>query len=283
MKKKSILRISIVIIVILVSAIIIVDKITNGPITSYLIGLMWDNVFKAQNKVLTEVKSPDNKYIATLFEKDWGAAASTKTAVGLRKKNTKFNPEDYKSMVFILAYGKNVKLEWKDANTLYISSGTFDANDLISAEQKWENVNIVYENKPQIYNRFGIDYSKEGEYAKAIENFNKSIDLDKNNGGYVCNRGLAYFKKGDLDKAIKDFDKTIEMDPKYLAAYMNRGSIYFKKGNYNASIKDLNKVIELDPTLADAYEYRGQTYEKFGQKDKADADFRKAKELGYKK
>ncbi len=43
------------------------------------------------------------------------------------------------------------------------------------------------------------------------------------------NRGIAYHKKGQYNRAIQDYDKAIEINPQYADAYNNRGVVYLMK------------------------------------------------------
>ena len=64
-------------------------------------------------------------------------------------------------------------------------------------------------------------------------------------------------KKGDSDRAIEDFNKTINLNPNYVDAHNNRGVAYGEKGDFDRAIKDFNKVIELNPNYAEVYSNRG--------------------------
>jgi tetratricopeptide (TPR) repeat protein len=50
------------------------------------------------------------------------------------------------------------------------------------------------------------------------------------------NRGSAYYKKGQVDRAMQDFDRAIELDPDYPDALNNRGLAYTGKGQYDRAI-----------------------------------------------
>ena len=51
-------------------------------------------------------------------------------------------------------------------------------------------------------------YFYQGDFDKAISDFNKAIRLKPNAAIYAL-RGLAYSDQGDFDKAISDFNKAI--------------------------------------------------------------------------
>ena len=115
--------------------------------------------------------------------------------------------------------------------------------------------------------------------GRAIEDFNKAIELDPENANTYYFRGHAYHNKGDHDRAIEDYNKTIELDPENANAYCNRGLVYGRKGEYDWSIEDCNKSLELKPDNADAYFYRGLAFGGKGELDQAIADYNKSLEL----
>jgi len=64
---------------------------------------------------------------------------------------------------------------------------------------------------PQLYNFLGNGALRDGQYDKAIEFYGKAIALDANYSKCYLGMGLAYSKMNNLDKAIESFDKTIEV------------------------------------------------------------------------
>jgi hypothetical protein len=59
------------------------------------------------------------------------------------------------------------------------------------------------------------------------------------------NRGNAYNKRGAYDKAIEDFNRALEIKPDYPNAYSNRALSYFMKREYNRAWNDVMKMKEL--------------------------------------
>ncbi|MBQ1814818.1 MAG: tetratricopeptide repeat protein, partial [Ruminococcus sp.] len=85
-------------------------------------------------------------------------------------------------------------------------------------------------------------------------------------------KGNRAYLENNFYKAIDYYDKTIELDPDYAEAYYNRGSAYSIKGEYGKGIEDYSKAIKLNPDLAVAYYYRALAYEALGETEKAEAD-----------
>ena len=125
----------------------------------------------------------------------------------------------------------------------------------------------------------GISCIERGEQDKAIQHFNKAIELKPDFFGAYNNRGIAYGKKGDFDSAIKDLNKAIELNPNLAEAYTNRGLAYDRKDEIDTAIRNYSKAIELSPNNAEAYNNRGTAYEKKGEVDTAIYNYSKAIEL----
>ena len=58
-------------------------------------------------------------------------------------------------------------------------------------------------------------FSLLGEKGKAIEDYNKAIELNSEYALAYNNRGLCYKKLGETEKAKKDFQKAAELDLQY--------------------------------------------------------------------
>ena len=71
------------------------------------------------------------------------------------------------------------------------------------------------------------------------------------------NRGTAYTHKGKYDRAIQDYDKAIELNPNHAEAYSNRGIAFLRKSEYDSAIQDFEKTLEIDPAHKNAIHGRG--------------------------
>ena len=124
-------------------------------------------------------------------------------------------------------------------------------------------------------------YAEMGMHDKAIVDYTESISLDSSSASDYGNRGDEYRLTGNYAAAIKDFDKAIEMDPEQTWFYYRRGWVKdeFLK-DPEGGLADYTSAIEIDRNYAYTYLHRGRLYAKH-YKDtlRANADFRKAIEL----
>jgi tetratricopeptide (TPR) repeat protein len=125
----------------------------------------------------------------------------------------------------------------------------------------------------------GLKFYESGNFKKALNPFNKAIQLNPQYAEAYIGRGAAYADLGNFRQAIDDFNKAIKLKPQAIVSYSHRGHAYYWLGNYQQTINDNSKIIELNPHVADAYIMRGLAYDKLGNYQRAIDDFRKATQL----
>ena len=99
----------------------------------------------------------------------------------------------------------------------------------------------------------GLAYFKKKDYISAIENFQKTIDLNDEDLYAHFYLGNIFKELGDIDSAKEKFYKVIDLSPNYSWAYFNLASIYNSEGDTAKAIENLDKTIEMNPLDVDAY------------------------------
>ena len=161
------------------------------------------------------------------------------------------------------------------------------------------------------YNR-GLLFAQTNKIDKALQDFNKAIDLKKYSKAYVARANIYYILKdfpkaiadaelilktepdnvkanfvlatcfddiNQLDRALTLYNKTILLhtdDPMY---FMRRAILFGKKQNYEACLNDLNTCINLSPNFAEAYYWKGVV--KVNLKQNPCGDLKTAVDLGF--
>jgi tetratricopeptide (TPR) repeat protein len=136
----------------------------------------------------------------------------------------------------------------------------------------------------------GLEYTSQGYFDDALDQFNKALELDPNSDAGYFDRGLVYVKKGNssgdvsnYDKALADFNKVLGIispsHPKISDVYVGMANAYHGKGDLDTAAEQYGKAIQVNPNDELAYENRGLINYKRGKFDEALADYNKAVEL----
>ena len=100
-----------------------------------------------KEKIIRQIKSPNGRYVAVIFERDCGATDSLQYHVNLRRtwgwfwSEPEGNTRD--GQVFLTESGE-IKVEWKDNHNMYIEcSECKDADHSKICTSSWKDVSIV--------------------------------------------------------------------------------------------------------------------------------------------
>ena len=85
-----------------------------------------------------------------------------------------------------------------------------------------------------------------GEYALALPDYNRSLELKADNQLAYLNRGKTHLGLKSYDLSVKDFDKAVELNPKDSAAFLNRGVAHEKLGDTTKAMADFRTAVDLD-------------------------------------
>ena len=103
-----------------------------------------------------------------------------------------------------------------------------------------------------------------GNFDEAIAELNTAIDANATSNIYAL-RGEAYMQSGDYQKALDDFDKAIEMDSMNAIAFYDRSLLNTRLENYDSALNDINNALaaqSMKPTdvlnMRNLYAKRGQ-------------------------
>lgn len=165
--------------------------------------------------------------------------------------------------------------------TAYYEKGNnyYEQGDYDRAIENYNMAIILNPNFLECYFNRALCYYNKKNYDKSIEDYSKAAELDPDNPMIYNNRGDAYYRKQDFERAIADYDKAISINPNYLKAHYNRGLAYACLQDYETAIENFTKVTEIDPNFAEAYNARGLAYEYLEKWDEAIADYEKALQI----
>ncbi|MCX2745313.1 tetratricopeptide repeat protein [Mangrovivirga sp. M17] len=126
----------------------------------------------------------------------------------------------------------------------------------------------------------GIQYHDKGEYEKAIETYEKALELNPESSLVNYEIALSYFEKGDYKAALQYSDVVLKQNKDHmLPAYIIKGSALDMLGKTKESIKLFNKAIKKSGEHFLLYYNLGLNYYKINELDNAEENIIKAIEL----
>lgn len=174
----------------------------------------------------------------------------------------------------LLEYRPNVLIPLNNMAHLYIKMEDYE-----NAEETFRKVvEIPYMNESYIYANFAHVLSQNGKYEEAIENLYLALEIDETSTIYN-NLAYNYELLDDFDKALECYDKGLEINDCDASIYNNKGWVLNKMGKYDESIECYAKAIELMPTESRYYKNMAIVYKDLGDLDKAHEFYDKAFEL----
>lgn len=152
---------------------------------------------------------------------------------------------------------------------------TYSRNHVWKDEQSfWGNVLERAPKKARAYNNYGIVLYEQKRYKKALDYFDKAIELDSSYPDPWINKSCAYNQLHDLDNALQAALKSVEVNP-ILETYHNLGYVYMCREEYTKAKKYLKHVVKNQPTHGKALFNLGCVYNELGNKQKTWQCFKK--------
>lgn len=102
----------------------------------------------------------------------------------------------------------------------------------------------------------GLDLYNSGDYASAIEKFDRYIEANDRNSSAFYNRGLAKYFTNDYTSAQSDFEAAYKLDSKNLDALYSVGNCRIALGDPKGGLEKLNEAIDLG--LSKSYAFMGR-------------------------
>ena len=116
-------------------------------------------------------------------------------------------------------------------------------------------------NDANLYIKLGYDSFQDGDYNKALEYWNKALDIQKEISGEK-NEGVAiiygaissmHYNLGDYNKALEYYNKALDIQKQILGerhpdtakSYNSIGEIYYSLGDYNKALEYYNKALDI--------------------------------------
>ncbi|MFA5039668.1 MAG: tetratricopeptide repeat protein [Candidatus Omnitrophota bacterium] len=159
----------------------------------------------------------------------------------------------------VMAYQRN--RVWKDPMTL------------------WNDVLAKAPGKARAYKARGFEYEKQGDFGRALKDYQTALSLDPAYDQAYLSRGNILVARGEYRQALADYDAAIALNPDYAQAYHNRAVLSALRKDYGGALNDFSEALRIQPDYAEAYRNRALVFLSMGRKEDASSDFRQAVRL----
>jgi tetratricopeptide (TPR) repeat protein len=113
-----------------------------------------------------------------------------------------------------------------------------------------ENLVQKFPLNAQGFNFLGIAYSRSARFKEAELAFQKSIQLEPNNPAWVTRFAEMLMIKGDTKRAMQEYEKALNLAPLYDEALCKITHAFNKNGDYEKTVSYANKAIKERPDSA---------------------------------
>jgi tetratricopeptide (TPR) repeat protein len=122
----------------------------------------------------------------------------------------------------------------------------------------------------------GVSFYNQREFSKAIQAYQKVIELDPTYVEAYNNMGIIYQMLGNADRAFGAYQKATEINPRYEKGYNNLGILLLLKGRYEEALEAFAKALAVNPNNIESHINLGILYKKKGQWEKATESYQRA-------
>ncbi len=119
----------------------------------------------------------------------------------------------------------------------------------------------------------GNAHDDKGEYAQALEDYDKAVTINPLDADAFNSRGTTYAALARYERAIQDFDEAIRLNPASPLAFSNRCFARGVLDQLEPAMADCNEALHLKPKNPGALGSRAFVYLKLRRYEAAIADY----------
>lgn len=142
-------------------------------------------------------------------------------------------------------------IDWKNEDNLWIATGKTSPSS------------------PNTHNNLGDVYGRWGDKQKALQEFQKAIQLKPNYADAYHNLANTYHELGDDEKALENYQKASSLNPKLWQSLQNIAAIYYQRKKYDQAQDYIQKALQINPKNINLWANLGIIYMTVGEKIRA--------------
>jgi tetratricopeptide (TPR) repeat protein len=192
----------------------------------------------------------------------------------------------YMPIMMFCLFLATVLMRWRPACRFAVAIVVFYSVVTVVRNADWKSNETIwlctsrdYPHNAEIHHNLGDVYSRRGDFAKAIEEYDRALAINPRYLAVLVNLADVYDNLGEWDKALRQYEKALTVDPNVPKLHNNLGNMYNKMGKHDEALAEYGKAVALNPYYPDAYSNMGVAYMKKGEMKEAEAAIKKAIEV----
>ncbi len=143
----------------------------------------------------------------------------------------------------------NIANIYKQRNQFPLSVGILEKGLAKMPDNKRieEMLTLIKSEVATVRYQYALQMHTEGEYDKAIKEYQNIIQISESDSDLYVNLGAAYQANNDVENAISAYNKAIEINDSNSTAYYYLGTAYFGREDFEKALKAYQKALAINP------------------------------------
>jgi tetratricopeptide (TPR) repeat protein len=144
-----------------------------------------------------------------------------------------------------------------------------DRSLIDKAIENYQRALQINPNLAQAHNNLGMAFEEQGKTNEAIAHYLKSLQIRPNLAQAHVNLGEALTKQARTDEAIEHYLAALQINPDLPEAHNNLGVVILNQGKAEQAINRFNQALRLNPEYAEAHNNLGGIFLAQGNPEQA--------------
>jgi superkiller protein 3 len=157
----------------------------------------------------------------------------------------------------------------RDGSLVIMGNLCYRHGDVIKALEYWNKALQINPKRVDVYRSMALSSMKKGKFTEAVAQFRKALEIQPDLPDVYSNIGHAYMMSGRPTEAIESLKKDLLISPNSDFAYFLLGQTYLQQKEYEKAKESYETAIKIKPDYTNAYYGLASVYAKLGNRDKA--------------
>ena len=157
----------------------------------------------------------------------------------------------------------------RDGSLVIMGNLCYRHGDVIKALEYWNKALQINPEQANVYKSMALLYMKKGQFNNAVAQFRKALEIQPRIPDAYCNIGHSLMMSGRPKEAIEALQKEIQISPNSDFAYFLLGQAHLQQKEYEKAQEYYETAIKINPRYTNAYYGLASVCAKLGNRDKA--------------